>query len=208
MENKAKIITLLSLIILAINLTCNNRTQRNNLLCSRGENGKWSIILEEDVLIDMVYVDNKAIAIDKTIDCKTFNYLFKFSEDSLKLNNTYYTHNPPKNYFKDKNFIYFLMCATPENCQLVKKCSVNEYELMGGEYIKIYRNVYWQGHKIHNADANTFNTMNVIQDKSEWELTVGFDKNFIYNQASVMSKKRFESLYWINKDSLRLYYHY
>lgn len=209
MENKTKIRTSISLFIfIFISLSCNNVQVRNPELCFKTNEGDWHIKTDDSKWIKEVITDSEELPVSEIIDFRTFDYLYKYKDDSIKFNNTFYSHNPSKVYFKDKRFLYFLVNDSSGDALLYKKCKSNEYELIGGEYLKIFPNVYWQTKKINNADYQTFKTMNVSQNKSEWGITIGIDKNNIYYGADIITKTIFETLYWTNKDSLKIHYHY
>ena len=209
MENKTKIaVSVLLFIVSLFNQSCDNKPIRNPNLCIKTRAGNWYITLNDSVFIKEVIDEDKKVPISKIIDFTTFDYLYKYKEDSVKFNNPFYSHNPSGIYYKDKNFLYFLIRDTSSHFLLHKKCRSNQYEILGGEYLKIFASVYYRDKAIVNADYNTFKTMNVTQYKSELDITVGLDKNNIFYGASVMSKGLFETLYWENKDSLKVYYHY
>lgn len=209
MENKTKIAVCVFLFIFSMfNQSCNNSPIRNPELCIKNEEGNWLISPYDSIFIKVVTVDGKEIQVEEIIDIRTFDFLYKYKEDSVKFKNAFYSHNPSKIYFKDKNFLYFLVKDSLNNYLLDRKCGANDYEMVGGEYIKIFPNVYWQVKRIANADYHTFKSINVLQNKSEWAITVGLDKRNIFYGDQIMQKDMFESLFWEKKDSLRTFYNY
>ncbi|MDO5656398.1 MAG: DKNYY domain-containing protein [Flavobacteriaceae bacterium] len=144
---------------------------------------------------------NKIKKLKEVLDERTFDLLYNFREDSLKINNIYYNYNPVAVYYRDKNFIYFLVDSV-----LIKKGNINEYEVLGGLYLKLNNKIFWNAIEIKNVDIKTFHTINVMREKSEWSKTVGIDKNHIYNSNLIMDESVFDKLYWSNVDSLRKQY--
>lgn len=161
--------------------------------------------------LDTVYItkvknDNSEADIEDIIDPETFDLLYKFKKDSLKINNLYEIVNPCNCYYRDKKHIYFFQ-ETPHPV-LINMASLIDYEVLGGAYLKVNNKIYWAAQEVKQADINTFHTGNIQGNNTEWEWTVGFDKNNIYSGAIVMTQKRFESGHylWQDEDSLRKKY--
>jgi hypothetical protein len=209
MENNAKVTRALFLCVLLFCIpSCAEVAVRNPELCVKTAKGNWIVRTRDSVQISEVVVEGKRIPVQDAIDFGTFDYLYKYEEDAAKFNNAFYHLNPPEVYFKDKDFLYFLVTDSADNSYLERKCTVMEYELIGGEYMRIYPKVYWRTSAIENADYRTFGTMNVARNKSEWDATIGYDRNNLFHGDKVLPKELFDSFFWTNRDSLKEYYHY
>lgn len=184
-------------------LACFNKGNdiKNSNLLYFDKTGKLVFTPHNSTHIIHVIDDNLIKDLEEVLDETTFDLLYDFKEDSLKINNIYYKHNPITTYYKDKYNIYFLTDTI-----LVNMGKNSEYKILGGAYLKLNNKIFWNAKEIKNVDIRTFHTINIFREKSEWLKTVGLDKNYIYNGNVVMNETMFEKLYWNNTDSLRKQY--
>lgn len=206
MENTTKIIvkTFFGCFLLISLFGCiqkNNNIKNTDILYVDKKTGNLIFKPYDSMQITEVIDGNKIKKLKEVVDEKTFDLLYNFREDSLKINNIYYKYNPVTVYYRDENFIYFLIDSV-----LVKKGDSNEYEVLGGAYLKLHNKIFWNAKEIRDVDIKTFHTINVMREKSEWSKTVGVDKNYIYNGNLIMEESVFDKLYWENIDSLRKQY--
>lgn len=142
-----------------------------------------------------IQVENKNI-----IDIKTFVPIPLNEAEKGKINNSYYINNPFYNYFRDKNYIYIYSeenFLSPTFLQIEKP---NNYELLGGAYIRINDKIYWRGLEVLNADISSFKVINVQRNKSEWEASIGTDQKHIYSGDKIMIYQEFSKNYlWNNQ---------
>lgn len=135
--------------------------------------------------------------VSKTIDIETFDLLFNDIEDRKKINNDYWLRYnegmQSKYYFKDKHHIYIYTCHSQVNSELFIAGSSSDYAVLGGNYLRVENAIYYDGKKIDGADVNTFRTKNEIRHDSEWDETIGLDKNYIYiNDKPIKSREEFD----------------
>jgi len=77
----------------------------------------------------------------------------------------------------------------------------NNYELLGGVYIRINDKIYWRGMEVLHVDVNSFKVLNVQRNKSEWQASIGTDGNNLYHGNKIMSHNQFiENYFWKDKD--------
>lgn len=138
--------------------------------------------------------------VSKTIDIETFDLLFNDIEDRKKINNNYYLRYnegmQSEYYFKDKHYIYIYTCYSQVDSELFIAGSSSDYAVLGGVYFRVENAIYSGGRKIDGADVNTFRTRKETLRKSEWEETIGLDKNYIYiNDKPIKSREEFNKIF-------------
>ncbi len=178
-------------------------TPRNAELLVKDKQGNWTLNVRKSQL-KTVQVNNQPKPIKNVIDVESFDFLSRFEEDATKISNRYYLVNPSGSYFKDKNNLYFLTGENPKVLSLIT--TVDKYELLGGMYIKVGSEIFWNGRKVENVDVESFNVMHVPRAKSEWRASVGLDKTHLYMGGQLMTEKTFNGLYWDVEDELRAFY--
>ncbi|WP_062054654.1 DKNYY domain-containing protein [Aquimarina longa] len=152
-------------------------------------------------------LDNSGKKLAEVIDQKTFDVLYNTEESKAKIKNEYYITNPLNNYFRDKNHIYIYQYMHSSKPKLFKAGDITECKILGGAYIQVGDTIYWRGEKLHDIDIATFRTTNVIGAKSEWETTIGIDKNHLYSGNTIMTYKNFKNHYiWQNEEDIAKHY--
>jgi hypothetical protein len=212
MENKTKIIPFGFLIFLSL-FGCNhspNNCEIEKSLFSFKHDSLNNLILDikkysKPHSLTYVQINGKQYKIEKIVDCNSFESIFE-GKDSTSLNNDYYKLNPIFSYFKDKKYLYFYY---EDSSYLIVKGKSDQYECLGGPYLKIKNTIYYDGKEVIGADNTSFRTITVYRNKSEWMKTVGLDENNIFNGENKMTEDMFNRLLWENKDSIkRAYFNY
>ncbi len=148
--------------------------------------------------------DDKSKKISDVIDPSSFDVLYNDEKD--KINNEYYRSNPILTYFKDKKniYVYQYLYSKPK---FYKVANSDEYTILGGAYVQIKDKIYWYGEELKGVDLDTFETVNVSKSNSEWESTIGMDKNHLYSGQLIMNFKQFDTkFFWDNKEELKKRY--
>ena len=73
------------------------------------------------------------------------------------------------------------------------KC--DDYEVLGGEYLRVDDKIYSRGVEVTGADLASFHTIEVLRKYSEWQAILGKDKNHIYLYDKPMTKSQSEGFY-------------
>lgn len=208
MENQAKIISIVLLFLLLFNFSCNTRSNCNiknkSLLLKVDSLNNLVLVLKEYYMhnrIEFIKINGKLHKLGEIIHCNSFRNIYD-DLDSITLGNEYYRANPIASYFKDKNYIYFY---TGSNYLTVKGKS-NQYEVLGGPYLRIDNKIYYEGKEVIGADISSFKVIHAGQKDSGWLRTVGLDNKYIYNSENKMNELMFEHFRWDNKDSLKQIY--
>lgn len=208
MKNKKIIIYLLSIFLVT---ACDNAVTktRSTFLVKNGN--EWNIQIPNSLCAkkttDTLYYSTiynpktkKYQPVSKTIDIETFDLLFNDIEDRKKINNNYYLRYnegmQSEYYFKDKHYIYIYTCYSQVNSELFIAGSSSDYVVLGGVYLRVENAIYSGGRKIEGADVNTFRTRKETIRKSEWQETIGLDKNYIYiNDKPLKSREEFDKIF-------------
>lgn len=139
--------------------------------------------IKQFVYFDQVYDPSKNmnLPIMKVVDQSTFDWITNDDKDRVKIDNNFYLRSGHYFifYFKDNNYIY---TADPEVPILICLGSAQDYALLGGLYVRVGESIYYEAKKIVGADAETFKTFQSPLENSEWSITYGVDKNYIYNR--------------------------
>lgn len=133
---------------------------------------------------------NTYIKNNEVIDWETFDNIFNDPENVEKTKETQNDVNYDC-YFSDKNNMYLYPFLSTK-LVLIKG---NDYEVLGGYYLKLNNEIYWWGEKLKSVDIETFKTIQLINDVDYHEDSVGSDKNHLYSGNEIMSYKRFKERY-------------
>lgn len=149
--------------------------------------------------------NEKIIKISEFIDVTTFDYIYNYPEDKSKINNEYYIKNPVDNYFKDSKHLYIYQYLNG-NPDFFIAGNNSDYKILGGAYIRIEDKIYWRGEEVEGVDINSFKTLNVLRNNSEWKATIGMDKYHLYNGNSIMTRDIAISRYIIDNNIFEKYF--
>ncbi|OXA89515.1 DKNYY domain-containing protein [Flavobacterium hercynium] len=133
---------------------------------------------------------NTYIKNNEVIDWETFDNIFndpKNVEKTKEKQNgiTFYC------YFSDKNNMY-LYPFLSTRLLFIKG---NDYEVLGGAYLKVNNEIYWKAKKLESVDIKTFKTIQVINAADYHESSIGSDKNHLYIGSKIMSYEIFKYRY-------------
>ena len=174
---------------------------------------KGSFIKGDSVFYENVLYDNKLVKNKKIIDEATFDLLSNDMNDRKKIKNDYYLKSGNDYYFKDKNYIYIYRddFTIPTNTPIFFIAGkTNNYEVLGGGFLKVGNEIYNKGYQIKNVNIETFKTGRMILKNSEWFITIGIDKNGFYFDNSRIDKSELpkykNKILGINTDSLQAVY--
>ncbi len=144
------------------------------------------------------------LPLHSVVDPNSFDVLGRNEKDRRKIRNPYYLDRGMNYYYKDKSLFYIYQDQGEPDFFVLD--SVGNVELMGGAYIRTNSKVYYRGFEIEDASSKTFGTFDIIQPKSEWKLTIGFDDNNIFLGKEKMNKAQFDRLLWYNDSLKRIYF--
>lgn len=155
--------------------------------------------------------DKKIENIDKVIDFSSFDYLDNFKEDKIKIDTNYYTLKPMNNYFKDKNHIYIYQHIHIDTPVFFVAGSIEDYEMLGGGYLRVGRTIYWEGKKIDNVDIDDFTTFKTLMLEGVskgrvWEVFVGKDSKYLYGGSNIMNYEAAKNYYDFDENIMKQYF--
>jgi len=133
---------------------------------------------------------NKYIKNNEVIDWETFDNIFNNPENVKKTKETQNVVDY-NCYFSDKNNTYLYPFLSTK-LVLIRG---NDYEVLGGFYLKLNNEIYWWGEKLKSVDIKTFKTIQLINDVDYHEDSVGSDKNHLYFGNEIMNYKRIKDRY-------------
>ena len=146
----------------------------------------------KNIKVTKVIVPNKKeFLLNEIIDQSSFS-LFTPAYDthtppSLKEAPYYYLRSDNNIYhYRDKNYTYAWSEKT--NVLRVIDSSNNCQDLRFG-YLRCQQSIYFEGNQITEADADTFNTDDLLKQKSEWNFGMAMDKNHLYIWGRTISHK-------------------
>ncbi|OXA89513.1 DKNYY domain-containing protein [Flavobacterium hercynium] len=144
---------------------------------------------------------NTYIKNNEVIDWETFDNIFndpKNVEKTKEKQNgiTFYC------YFSDKNNTY-LYPFLSTRLLLIKG---NDYEVLGGAYLKVNNEIYWKAKKLKSVDIETFKTVQLVNTADYHELSIGSDKDHLYGGNEIMSYKEFKDRYRTDEELERKYF--
>jgi hypothetical protein len=205
MENTKKIIV--SYFISLILVSCQSKVRNSELLIQQNDSlflKFYNISQHDTTIVKHIIKEDKITDLKTIIHPSSFDILANFEEDSLAIRNPYNLQKTNKNQFlyRDKNFLYFLIDTGVGNEHLKYMCKIPDYQLLGGDYIKIGSNVYYSVKLIQNIDVKSFKTIDVVRHKSEWETTLGIDKYNVYIGNKVLPRESSYQYYFSSKDSV------
>lgn len=187
-----------------------------NFSYSKGSNQMDSYIKDDSIHFKTVIYNNKEVKIKDIVDASTFDLLWNDSNDRNKVQNNYYLKDDNNlTYFKDKNYFYIFYeeLFNMENPEYnLSKFFIagksNDYEVLGGMYVRVGNFIYYIGKKIENADPSTFKTFKVYMKYSEWQNTVAADSANIYDNARKIDYQEFKEMFFLDSrfDSLKKIY--
>lgn len=167
----------------------------------------------DSVFFENVLYDNKLIKNKKIIDEASFDLLSNYAIDRKKIKNEYYLKSGNDYYFKDKNYLYVYRddFTIPNNTPIFFIAgNTNNYEVLGGGFLRVENKTYNKGNEIKDVDLKTFKTARMILKNSGWFITIGIDKNGFYLGDSIIDKSEFpkykNEILGINTDSLQAAY--
>jgi hypothetical protein len=218
MENTKKIAVL---IILVLSMICCNsqKGKKLNLTNNLFKDDKGNIVFRipdyekmqvqqgmtiknDSINFSFVYdVKNKEyIKTNDIIDWETFQNIFNNPENEIKVNEDQYTVDL-NCYFEDKNNFY-LYPFLGTKLFMIRN---NNYDILGGAYLKINDEIYWRAEKIDSVDIKTFKVIKLKSSIDYHEGAIGIDKNHLYKGNKVMGYEEFKSKY-SNYDKLKSKY--
>ena len=206
MENKTKVIIFLFLSLFAILSACNRQctcTQQGIGYAWHSDpiEGKvlhvipYTLMGEKyEYVVKSVKMNGKLYPLSDVVDCKSFINIYDSEDSVARRNNEYYRINPIVNYFKDKNYLYFYIEQEkpPYDDFLTVMGKCDDYEVLGGEYLRVGDKIYSRGVEVAGADLASFHTIEVLRKYSEWQAILGKDKNHIYLYDKPMTKSQSE----------------
>lgn len=208
MENKKKIVFFLFLTLLGSLAACNRHcpcTQQGTGFVWHSEPKEANVLhisIHPSILpfsgktLEVKYVKmNGALhPVSEVVDCKSFINIYDSEDSVARRNNEYYRINPIVNYFKDKNYLYFYIEQEkpPYDDFLTVMGKCDDYEVLGGEYLRVGDKIYSRGVEVAGADLASFHTIEVLRKYSEWQAILGKDKNHIYLYDKPMTKSQSE----------------
>lgn len=211
MENKKKIVFFLFLTLLGSLAACNRHcpcTQQGTGFVWHSEPKEANVLhisIHPSILpfsgknLEVKYVKmNGALhPVSEVVDCKSFINIYDSEDSVARRNNEYYRINPIVNYFKDKNYLYFYIEQEkpPYDDFLTVMGKCDDYEVLGGEYLRVGDKIYSRGVEVAGADLASFHTIEVFRKYSEWQAILGKDKNHIYLYDKPMTKSQSEGFY-------------
>lgn len=209
MENKKKIVFFLFLTLLGSLAACNRHcpcTQQGTgfVWYSDPIEGKvlhvipYTLMAEKyEYVVKSVKKNGKLYPVSDVVDCKSFINIYDSEDSVARRNNEYYRINPIVNYFKDKNYLYFYIEQEkpPYDDFLTVMGKCDDYEVLGGEYLRVGDKIYSRGVEVAGADLASFHTIEVLRKYSEWQAILGKDKNHIYLYDKPMTKSQSEGFY-------------
>lgn len=145
-------------------------------------------------VVKYVKMNGKLYPLSDVVDCKSFINIYDSEDSVARRNNEYYRINPIVNYFKDKKYLYFYVQQEkpPYDDFLTVMGKCNDYEVLGGEYLRVGDKIYSRGVEVAGADVASFHTIEVLRKYSEWHAILGKDKNHIYLYDKPMTKSQSE----------------
>lgn len=223
MENKIKIVILISFVFFFTCCTQQKNSELNNSEISFGLRQYFGKVLCENEnfifevpciycldekpirFINVKTINNDTLYLRNVIDTSSFRLLGLDSFEKEKIRNRFYLDGRMLCYYRDKNNLYAFL--DKENPEFLLLGLWKDVILLGGNYIRIKNRIYSKGLFIPHADLETFHTMDIPQfhNKSEWSVTVGLDKNHIYLDEKIMDKLCFNKIIFSN-DSLKNIY--
>ena len=140
--------------------------------------------------------NTKEFPLASIIDQSSFT-LFTPSYDAYTNSNQkeapyYYLRSDNNIYhYRDKNHTY--AWSEKNNVLRVIDSSNNCQDLRFG-YLRCQQSIYFEGNQLTEADADTFNTDDLLKQKSEWNFGMAMDKNHLYIRGSTISYKDLQQL--------------
>lgn len=119
---------------------------------------------------------------NEVIDWKTFRNIFNNPKNEKKVNDEQ-SEVAYNCYFEDKNNFY-LYPFLGTKLFMIKG---NNYEVLGGAYLKINNEIYWRAEKIPFVDLNTFKTIRLRSNVDYYQTSIGMDKNHLYMGNKIMT---------------------
>ena len=135
----------------------------------------------DSIFFSKVIFENQNILNENIIDTESFDALYNDINDREKVKNDYYLRGDDY-YFKDNKYVYIYV---DDVTQFIKPKffiagKINDYNILGGSYLKVGNKIYCKGVEIENVDIKTFKIAKMRLKYSEWFQTIGFDKNAFY----------------------------
>ena len=210
MENTKKIIFFFLWAVITLS-GCDNKTDlkniRNTGLVSKDLNGKIYVNfnkhhnhpeLGQNAIRYYDVATGSRTPITDIINIEKLDFLYKYEEDRLKIKSSYYESKPINNYLKDDKYIYVYknMDGYPE---FFIAGSVDDYEVMGGAYLRVGNKIYWSGLQVNNVDANSFKTINISRKHSEWDATIGKDDISYYLGNRSVTKEEIKRNHYLHE---------
>lgn len=233
MENKSKIMFILSLVLLVI--CCKNKKEQNItdqlqidgvikdnlgklyieknqlifeskcLYCDVKEKNDFYVVIDNQIKFKkLIDMNSDTISFKKVIDQETFHLLGLTNIEEQKIRNPFYFNGKMHSYYADKNFAYvFADKANPE-FKIIGES--NKAIFIGGDYLRLGSKIYSNGIEVKDVDYNSFKTFEVNDKyRPQYINTIGFDKKHLFWHEKIMTNNDFERLIALN-DSLEKRY--
>ncbi len=119
-------------------------------------------IRNDSVCYKYVLVNGKKEEISHIVDIETFDLLYNDNSEIDRINDLNDVSYPANNYFRDINYVYIYQYLSPTPV-LFKAGSSSDYTVLGGNYVRIGKCMYWRGEKLENVDLTSFKPLKVIE---------------------------------------------
>lgn len=205
MENKGKIAVTAILVLMFLGCGHQEKNATNSLIQCDESSPPCALQLKEKA-ITKVWHEGSPYPLEDFIDFGSFGHLVQSQQDSTKVGNTYYLEIFKNRFFRDKYFGYEVIKKDKE-WVLEPLGKTKELHLLGGTYMQIGTQVFWNSSLLKDADVASFVTVEAYQDKREFPIICGKDRNTLFYGEQPMTKELFELLVWEDKDGLRQYYY-
>jgi hypothetical protein len=220
MENKSKIVLILSLVLLVI--CCKDKKKQtiteqlqingvitynlgrlyieNNQLTFEAQFCLHSDFKEKSNFYVMngskikftklIDLNLDTISLGKIVDSDTFHLLGLDDEEKQKIRNPYYFDGRMYSYYADKNFTYVF--ADKSNPEFKVIGESDKAVFIGGDYLKLGVKIYSNGIEVKGVDCNSFKSFEV-HDKYRLQYinTIGSDKKHLFWHEKIMTKNEF-----------------
>jgi len=112
-------------------------------------------------------------------------------------------------YVKNDSVFYKYIANQGENIKISDVIDVETFDLLSNDPIdkkKVDNPIYWRGEKMKDVDVETFKTLKVIRQKSEWESTIGMDAKYLYSGNNQMTLEAATNRYYLTEELTKKYF--
>lgn len=235
MENKRKIVFILSLVLLVI--CCKDKKKQtiteqqqmmgvikdnlgklyiaNNQLIFETQCFKADVLAKANYYVvdknmvkfkKLINTNSDTILLEKVIDSKTFHLLGLDGEEKQKIRNPFYFNGRMHCYYEDKNFTFVFADKSNPEFKIIGQS--DKAIFIGGDYLKLDSKIYSNGIEVKSVDWKSFKTFEV-HDKYRLQYinTIGSDKKHLFWHEKIMTKYDFERLISPNDSLRKIYFH-